>query len=464
MLAGAAAGAAAGAPRGPRADGPQTETPAGAAAGALRGTTLFVAALPLELRQGPCVAHVFQDIVDKQYVIALAFGDVSGERALYARVHSSCVTSETLCGCDCDCVQQLEGAIDAMATEGRGVLFYLLQEGRGVGYVAKSRDRMLVQFSRDRMSTFEAYESMGLRRDHRSYHCVSNICRMMGISAPFILLTNNPEKADAFRRHGLALAGTRTIAFAPSAFNAAYLLAKAASGHALAAPAAAPAPAPAGPPDPVEPFAPRALPDAQRFIYTSSYFLPVRLGDRAEERHCWFRVHVYFDLVGSNEYIVLAHGNPRAPPPAPPPIVRVQSDSLFDRLPLKATKNKDKLRRSLAAIVANGSGVLLLLYHDGRGAGFGAHAIDRMLTSTGRAPSSESAYKMLGVAFDSRDYDACVALLLQHVAPGRMRVAVQAPASIVKKHMLMRALCAAGADVCEWIFLQDVPLDGHPRE
>jgi len=274
--------------------------------------------------------------------------------------------------------------------------------------------------------------------------------------------------------------------------------------------------------EPVEPVEPKALETAQRFIHTASYFLPVKpvdseiliteaqfrahkdgieahmTGHRPIVKDCylirdnrfivtidyerylehrrgregdplvsllstpyWFRVHVYFDIVTGQEFVVLTHGRPKI---YDLPVIRLQSESLFNRLPLTNTDNRDKFKRSVREIVHYGVGAICLLYFDGRGAGFGAHAVDRMLTERGQALSSDEAYRMLGVAFDSRDYDACVALLLQHVAPGRMRVAVQAPASIVKKHMLMRALCAAGADVCEWIFLQDVPLDGHPRE
>jgi 3,4-dihydroxy 2-butanone 4-phosphate synthase/GTP cyclohydrolase II len=74
------------------------------------------------------------------------FGDLKGNDPLYIRMHSSCITSECLRSTDCDCVEQLEGALQKISQKGSGILFYLMQEGRGSGYVAKSRDRMLVQY------------------------------------------------------------------------------------------------------------------------------------------------------------------------------------------------------------------------------------------------------------------------------------------------------------------------------
>ena len=109
----------------------------------LYGTTLFIAKCQLETRFGLFRAYIFQDIIDKHYIVALAHGNITSAKTLYTRLHSSCITSETLRGCDCDCVQQLEGAFKVIAEKGDGILFYLMQEGRGVGYVGKARDRML---------------------------------------------------------------------------------------------------------------------------------------------------------------------------------------------------------------------------------------------------------------------------------------------------------------------------------
>ncbi|WP_275263035.1 hypothetical protein [Rariglobus hedericola] len=110
------------------------------------------------------------------------------------------------------------------------------QEGRGVGYVGKSRDRMLVQASLDQLSTFQAYAAMGLKKDHRNYENISHICQLLGINASFTVLTNNPDKIDALRAQGITIAGTESLEFEPGPFNLAYLTSKAAGGHILQRP------------------------------------------------------------------------------------------------------------------------------------------------------------------------------------------------------------------------------------
>jgi len=476
------------------------------------GQTLFLAECGLDMKYGLFRAYVFQDIIDKHYIIALAHGDILKATRLFTRIHSSCVTSETLRGCDCDCVQQLEGALKRIADEGSGILFYLMQEGRGVGYVGKARDRMMVQASLDQISTFQAYAALGLAKDHRCYDNIAHICRLLGISAPFIVLTNNPDKVEALRSLGLPIERTEALEFEPSPFNLAYLTSKAASGHLLSRPADSTVRR-ALPPEPVTLFKPHALPDAHRFVYAASYFLPVRPVDddillseaqftdlfhrRASEHYMsgpkplvrgyellrgnrffvkinpenllafrkehpqdpivdllstpyWFRVHVYFDVVTNQDFVVLTHGKATA---NDVPVVRLQSESLFNRFPLKSVENRDKFMVTVKQMVNYGSGVLLLLHNDGRGAGFGAYAIDRMLTERGNAGSSDEAYRQIGVDYDSRDYDASVMLLRHHLPSGRIQMVMNSPDSLVTKTEYAEALKKHHIDVERWIFL-----------
>lgn len=472
------------------------------------GTTLHLAVCDLETRYGRFHVSVFQDIIDKHYVLALTHGDIRSPEPLYTRLHSSCVTSETLGGCDCDCAQQLEGAFKVIAAKGRGILFYLMQEGRGVGYVGKSRDRMLVQASLDQISTFQAYQALGLKKDHRDYDNISDICRMLGISPEFVVLTNNHDKIDALRAQGIKVVATETLEFEPGPFNLAYLTSKADGGHILKQPANS-ALRRALPPEPVVPFNPHALPGAVRFIHTSSYFLPILPVDReivltdtqfaqipvghplvnghrtieggrvfvdvdcagltAHRRAqpedpvaellstpYWFRVHVYYDVVTSQEFAVLVHGKPAT---NPVPMVRLHSDSLFNRFPLKTVANRDKLQCSIKHIVTHGYGLLLLLHNDGRGAGFGAFAIDQMMTQRGEAHSSDEAYQKIGVSYDSRDYDASMLLLRQHLDHGRIHMVMNSPESLVRKPEYAEALNRQEIDVEKWIFLGDAQSD-----
>lgn len=478
----------------------------------LYGTTLYLATCPLDTRYGPFRAYIFQDLIDKHYIIALAFGDICGAKTLHTRIHSSCVTSETLRGCDCDCVQQLEGAFKVISEKGRGILFYLMQEGRGVGYVGKSRDRMLVQASLDQLSTFDAYAAMGLKKDHRNYDSIAHIRHLLGITASFTVLTNNPDKLDALRSQDIPIAGTESLEFEPGPFNLAYLTSKAAGGHILKRPSVTRVKR-ALPPEPVVLFKPHALPGARRFIYSASYFLPMQpvdddillteaqfktlFKDGAIERYMagprplvlgyqlirdkryfvkiapaaltafkkehpqdpivdllttpyWFRVHVYYDIVTSEDFIVLTHGKPA---PADAPVVRVHSDALFNRFPLRTTENRDKLKQSVKHIVAYGSGALLLLHNDGRGAGFGAFATDAMMAENGQACSTDDAYRKLGIAYDSRDYDASLILLRHHIANEKIQMVMNSPDSLVKKPEYAEALNRHHIDVDRWIFL-----------
>jgi 3,4-dihydroxy 2-butanone 4-phosphate synthase/GTP cyclohydrolase II len=478
----------------------------------IHGTTVYLATCSLELRFGIFRAHVFQDMIHKGYLIALAHGNMKA-RTLYTRVHSSCVTSETLRGCDCDCVQQLEGALEKIVQRGNGILFYLMQEGRGVGYVAKARDRMLVQASGDQISTFQAYAAMGLKKDYRNYEDVAHVCHLLDLSKKqFIVLTNNPDKIASMSATGLKVLRAEPLEFEPSPFNLAYLTSKAASGHILARPGLTSVKS-ALPPDPVEPFAPHALPGAQRFIYTASYFLPVKPVDseillteanfkahqseienqmsgsmplvkdsylirdnrfivqidrdrftRFRKQHpedplvpllttpYWFRVHVYYDIVTGQEFVVLTYGKPKI---YDLPVLRLQSESLFNRFPMVNMDNRDKFKRSIREIVHYGVGAICLLYFDGRGAGFGAHAADRMLTERGEALSSDEAYRKLGVGYDSRDYDSCFVLLKQFLLHNRVQMIMNSPGSLVKKNEYAQALNRHGLEVEKWIFLDD---------
>jgi len=480
----------------------------------LYGQTLYIANCSLDTRFGPFHAYIFQDIIDKHYIIALAFGDIVNSKLLYTRLHSSCVTSETLRGCDCDCVQQLEGAFKVISEKGNGILFYLMQEGRGVGYVGKARDRMLVQASLDQLSTFQAYAAMGLQKDHRNYDNISQICYLLGITAPFVVLTNNPDKVEALQDQGITVVRTEALEFEPSPFNLAYLTSKAAGGHILKRPGETTIKR-ALPPEPVVPFKPYVIPNAQRFIYSASYFLPMKPVDNdillSEEQFkelfkkksidrymagptplvlgyqlirdnrffvkiesdnltafkrdnpldpivdllttpYWFRVHVYYDIVTSQEFVVLTHGKTRT---FDIPVVRLHSESLFNRFPLRSVDNRDKFKKSVKHIVTYGVGAVILLYYDGRGAGFGAYATDLMMAEGSQALSSDEAYQKLGVGYDSRDYEASMLLLKHHIPSEKIQMVMNSPASLVKKKEYSAALNNHHIDVEKWIFLDD---------
>jgi 3,4-dihydroxy 2-butanone 4-phosphate synthase/GTP cyclohydrolase II len=106
-------------------------------------------------------------------------------------------------------------------------------------------------------------------------------------------------------------------------------------------------------------------------------------------------------------------------------------------------------------IVHYGTGAICLLYFDGRGAGFGAHATDRMLTERGVALSSDEAYRKLGVSYDSRDYDASFTLLRRHIPNEKVQMIMNSPSSLVKKTEYAAALNRHRIEVEKWIFLDE---------
>lgn len=480
----------------------------------IHGTTIYVASCKIQTRYGEFNAHVFQELITKGYIIALAHGDIKNAKKLYTRIHSSCVTSETLRGCDCDCVKQLEGALRRIADKKAGIFFYLIQEGRGVGYIGKARDRMIVQASQDKISTFEAYRALGLKKDYRNYESIASICNLLGINAPFVLLTNNPDKVAALKNLGISIEGTEKIEFEPGPYNLAYLTSKAESGHSLERPGKFKLQS-ALAPEPIEPFSPYAIKEAQRFIYSAKYYLPMKpvdglvlitkaeyekfikprlrefqvkkqalienISEQAEGRvfmqinrkvfsqyrhehpqdpalplftnPYWFAVNVYYDLVSGQEFVVLVHGSNKF---NSNPIVRLHSESIFDRFPLEDLTNRNKLKASSKLIVQNGYGIIVLLYNDGRGAGLGAHAIDRSLREDKVSKSSSDTYKMLGIEYDLRDYEAAMRLIAHHVQDQAIKMVLTSPNDLVRKLEYTRALANSKIKVRDWIFLEDL--------
>jgi 3,4-dihydroxy 2-butanone 4-phosphate synthase/GTP cyclohydrolase II len=325
---------------------------------ALDGTLLCIAERPLQTRHGEFRAHVFRNLATGNLAIALTRGAVATPDPLISRVHSSCVTSEALGACDCDCAEQLDASLEAIVSQGRGVLFYLMQEGRGAGLTAKARDRMLVQASRERLSTFEAYDRLGLAKDQRRYDEVATMCRMLSIEAPLELLTNNPDKVILLEREKVRVSATRPLQRATSPFNRHYLQAKQRSGHALHGLEGEGTRAEW--PEPVRWFEPAPLPGRPDIVYSASYWLPVR-SDR-ESESLWFRLHLYYDLkspagVGA-ERIVLAYG---PDPEASSYLLRVQPEYLFDRFPLRAPVARPSWRRTARALAESGGGCAVFL-------------------------------------------------------------------------------------------------------
>jgi GTP cyclohydrolase II len=273
---------------------------AGRAQPRLAGTLLALSTREIETAHGRFALRRFHDLESGQPFFALTFGEIGGDDPLLARVHSACATSEAFGACDCDCAEQLDASLAALAAEGRGALFYLMQEGRGAGLAAKARDRMWVQASGQRLTTFDAYERMGLPGDHRRYGAVRFALELLGVRAPLRLLSNNPDKHAALEAEKIRIEELVPLHSGASPFNLHYLASKSRSGHRLPAADASRA---AALPAAVEPCEPFALPAAPQLVVLARYFLPVRIPGAREP--VWFELSLHFDTELGRERIAL---------------------------------------------------------------------------------------------------------------------------------------------------------------
>ena len=153
--------------------------------------------------------------------VAMVMGDVTGP-AVLARVHSSCFTGEVLGSLRCDCRAQLDGALARIAREGRGVLVYLVQEGRGIGLGNKVR---AYQLQDDGHDTVEANLALGFEADLRSYEIAAGILRDLGVTS-VRLMTNNPKKRAGLEQAGVVVDSLEAHWVGGTEHNADYLQAK----------------------------------------------------------------------------------------------------------------------------------------------------------------------------------------------------------------------------------------------
>jgi 3,4-dihydroxy 2-butanone 4-phosphate synthase/GTP cyclohydrolase II len=178
-----------------------------------------VVSVRLPTQYGDFTAVAFRELLTGKQHVALVKGEVTGQEGVLVRVHSECLTGDVFHSLRCDCGEQLELALARIEAEGRGVLLYLAQEGRGIGLLNKLRAYELQENGRD---TVEANLELGLPADAREYGIGSQILAELGLSS-IRILTNNPKKIAGVAGYGLAVVSQEPLEVVPNDQNRHYL-------------------------------------------------------------------------------------------------------------------------------------------------------------------------------------------------------------------------------------------------
>ena len=181
-----------------------------------------VAAAALPTEHGEFRVIAFESIIDKETHVALVKGEIGDGDGVLVRVHSRCLTGDVFHSARCDCGPQLEAAMARIEREGRGVLLYLNQEGRGIGLANKIKAYELQEQGLD---TVEANERLGFKADQRDYGIGVQILKDLGVKS-MRLLSNNPRKLVGLEGYGLSVAEWLPLEIPASATTLRYLRTK----------------------------------------------------------------------------------------------------------------------------------------------------------------------------------------------------------------------------------------------
>jgi len=181
-----------------------------------------VASTKLPTEYGEFHLHAFQSHIDNDTHVALVCGDIGNGEDVLVRVHSPCSTGDVFRSIRCDCGAQLHEALRRIAQEGRGILLYLDQEGRGIGLANKIRAYSLQD---EGLDTVEANQHLGFKADQRDYGIGVQILRQLGVRS-MRLLSNNPRKLIGIEGYGLSVTEWLPIEIPASASTQRYLKTK----------------------------------------------------------------------------------------------------------------------------------------------------------------------------------------------------------------------------------------------
>ena len=182
----------------------------------------LVASARLPTRYGEFRLFGYRETATGAEHVALVMGELPPAEPALCRIHSECLTGDALGSRRCDCGEQYDGAMRAIAREGRGVLVYLRQEGRGIGLLNKIRAYALQDGGAD---TVDANVALGFRPDERDYRAAAGILSDLGVSA-VRLMTNNPDKVERLTELGVRVAERVPLIIPPNGENGFYLRTK----------------------------------------------------------------------------------------------------------------------------------------------------------------------------------------------------------------------------------------------